>query len=96
MVSAMLANIRTNEKRRAHTDFTVYTVAAVETAGVLTDLYRPGIFREPIPTAHNVFIPWDAYRYHPRALAVTEVMELQGMEPVTPRRWSPLCGDQRP
>ncbi|MEV2269221.1 hypothetical protein [Nonomuraea africana] len=65
-------------------DFTVYTVAAVETAGVLADLYRPGIFREPIPTAHNVFVPWDAHRYRPRALAVAEVVELHGMEPVDP------------
>ncbi|MET7337092.1 hypothetical protein [Nonomuraea sp. NPDC005650] len=63
-------------------DFTLYTVRAVETVGVLADLYRPGIFREPIPTAHNVFVPWDAPRYHPRTLAVAQVLELHGMKPM--------------
>ncbi|MGW2213603.1 hypothetical protein ACWCSD_01335 [Nonomuraea sp. NPDC001684] len=65
-------------------DFTLYTVRAVESVGVLADLYRPGIFREPILTSHNVFISWDAPRYHPRALAVAKVLELHGMKHVGP------------
>ncbi|MFD1539032.1 hypothetical protein [Nonomuraea guangzhouensis] len=71
-------------------DFTLYTVRAVETVGVLADLYRPGVFREPIPTAHNVFVPWDAPRYHPRTLAVAQVLELHGMKSV-----GPLLGHMR-
>ncbi|MFI7105620.1 hypothetical protein ACIBK9_04880 [Nonomuraea sp. NPDC050227] len=66
------------------TEFTLYTVRAVESVGVLADLYRPGIFHEPIPTAHNVFVPWDAPRYHPRTLAVAQVLELRGMKLIGP------------
>ncbi|MET9241063.1 hypothetical protein [Nonomuraea sp. NPDC003709] len=65
-------------------DFTLYTVRAVESAGVLADLYRPGIFHEPVLTAHNAFVSWDAPQYHPRTLAVAKVLELHGMKQVGP------------
>lgn len=62
-------------------DFAIYTVAAVESAGVLADLYRPAI---PLPTLsrQNVFVAWDAIAYHARALATSQVLELRGMKPV--------------
>jgi hypothetical protein len=61
-------------------DFTVYTVSNVRSAGVLADLYRPGMLRSLEPAGHNVFIAWDNYPRHPYALAAAQVVELRGMK----------------
>jgi hypothetical protein len=63
-------------------DFALYTVAAVESAGVLADKYRPGAGRTVIPTDRNVFVGWDWREHHARALAVAHVVELRGMKRV--------------
>ncbi|TMR88202.1 hypothetical protein [Nonomuraea basaltis] len=66
-------------------DFALYTVAERVSAGVLADLYQPGILSEvPILSKHNVFVAWDAHRYHGCALAVAQVVELRGMISVSP------------
>ncbi|GAA1630821.1 hypothetical protein GCM10009733_029490 [Nonomuraea maheshkhaliensis] len=65
-----------------HEDFSLYTVTAARSAGVLADLYRPGVFSAVTLTAHNVFVAWDDFQHHPFALAVAQVVELQGMETV--------------
>ncbi|TMR91301.1 hypothetical protein [Nonomuraea basaltis] len=65
-------------------DFAVYTVAGAMSAGVLADLYEPGIIAyQPVLTKHNVFVAWDAHRHHGAALAVAQVVELHGMKPVS-------------
>lgn len=53
---------------------TVCTVGRVEPAGVLADLYQPS----PVPTltAHDVYVSWDAFAHHPRALATSQVVRL--------------------
>ncbi|MFE3448151.1 hypothetical protein ACFXJ8_04370 [Nonomuraea sp. NPDC059194] len=61
-------------------DFTFYTVASTTSAGVLSDLYDHGICDRPILAKHNVFVAWDAVRYHAYALAVAQVVELHGMK----------------
>ncbi|WP_327583373.1 hypothetical protein OHA25_47245 [Nonomuraea sp. NBC_00507] len=59
------------------------TVASVTSAGVLADLYAPGIDpMVPMLTHHNAFVAWDAHRYHACALAVAQVVELHGMKRV--------------
>lgn len=61
-------------------DFAVFTVARVMSAGVLADLYAVGVDPlVPMLTDHNVFVAWDAHRYHRYALAVAHVVELHGM-----------------
>lgn len=66
-------------------DFAIYTVADTTSAGVLADLYVPGIIAyQPTLDQHNVFVAWDAIRYHASSLAVAQVVELQGMTPVEP------------
>ncbi|MEV0619337.1 hypothetical protein AB0I81_38885 [Nonomuraea sp. NPDC050404] len=59
---------------------TLWTVASITSAGVLADLYAPGI--DPLGvvlTDEKVFVAWDAHRYHGSALAGAEVVELHGM-----------------
>ncbi|PRX65266.1 hypothetical protein B0I32_10726 [Nonomuraea fuscirosea] len=63
-------------------DFTVFTVTAARSVGVLADLYRPGLFDTVMPTAHNVFVAWDDFQHHPYALATAQVVELHGMQAV--------------
>ncbi|TMR90370.1 hypothetical protein [Nonomuraea basaltis] len=65
-------------------DFTLYTVAGRTSAGVLADMYRPGLVRAIEPTAHMVFVAWDDYTHHPFALALCQVVELHGMRPISP------------
>ncbi|TMR15500.1 hypothetical protein ETD86_26940 [Nonomuraea turkmeniaca] len=62
-------------------DFNIHTVAGRTSAGVLADLYAPGIDPiVPVLTNHNVFVAWDAIRYHASALATSHVVELHGMK----------------
>lgn len=63
-------------------DFSLYTVAAATSVGVLGDLYDPDPFGLPTLAKHNVFVAWDAHRYHPSCLAVAQVVELHGMKRV--------------
>ncbi|QFY09658.1 hypothetical protein GBF35_26050 [Nonomuraea phyllanthi] len=63
-------------------DFAVYRVGYVTPAGVLADLYRPGVLRNLEPFGHNMFVAWDDYTHHPYALAAAQVVELHGMQPV--------------
>ncbi|WP_113700634.1 hypothetical protein [Nonomuraea lactucae] len=63
-------------------DFTLYTVTAAQSAGVLADLYRPGVLRTVTLAAHNVFVGWDNFQHHPYALAAAQVVELHGMKTV--------------
>lgn len=65
-----------------HESHIVCTVIGVRPAGVLADMYRPSMLRELELTAHNVFVGWDGYPHHPYALAVAQVVELQGMRPL--------------
>ncbi|MGP3913734.1 hypothetical protein [Nonomuraea sp. 10N515B] len=65
-------------------DFAVYQVASVTSAGVLADLYRPGVLRTLEPAGHNMFVAWDDYQHHPYALAAAQLVELHGMEPISP------------
>ncbi|MEQ4718354.1 hypothetical protein [Nonomuraea sp. B19D2] len=65
-------------------DFSLYTVAMATPAGVLADMYRPGILRGLEPAGHNVFVAWDDYQHHRYALAAAQVVELHGMQPVCP------------
>ncbi|WP_147268149.1 hypothetical protein [Spongiactinospora rosea] len=65
-------------------DSALFTVTTVRPAGVLADLYRPGVAHEPKPAGHNVFVAWDDFRYHRCALAVAQVVELHGMRPTAP------------
>jgi hypothetical protein len=61
----------------------LHTVTSATSVGVLADMYEPGLFSErPVLARHNVFIAWDAHRYHPCALATSQVLELHGMKPV--------------
>lgn len=64
-------------------DCALFTVGSVTSAGVLADIYEPGF--NPlitVRTKHNVFVAWDAHRYHGRALAVTHMVELHDMKAV--------------
>ncbi|MEQ4718136.1 hypothetical protein [Nonomuraea sp. B19D2] len=56
------------------------TVTSVKPAGVLADVYAPGIARAGVLTAHNAFVGWDWHEFHHRALAVAQVVELHGMQ----------------
>ncbi len=58
------------------------TVKEVRPAGVLADMYRPGLLRDVEPTGLNVFVAWDDYLHHPYALATSQVVELNGMRSV--------------
>jgi hypothetical protein len=58
------------------------TVAGVRPAGVLADLYRPGVLRALMSTTRNVFVAWDDYQHHRYALATSQVVELQGIRSV--------------
>ncbi|MGI5273111.1 hypothetical protein ACQEUU_37825 [Nonomuraea sp. CA-218870] len=58
----------------------VCTAERVVSAGVLADMYEPGPGLAPRPTAHNVYIAWDAFSRHPRALATSQVVQLYGVE----------------
>ncbi|MGR6915362.1 hypothetical protein ACU635_14050 [[Actinomadura] parvosata] len=58
------------------------TVEGVKPAGVLADMYRPGIVRTLESTGRNVFVAWDDYQHHPYALATSQMVELQGIRPV--------------
>ncbi|MDX3101771.1 hypothetical protein [Nonomuraea angiospora] len=62
--------------------FAIYTVTGFESAGVLADTYKSGDFGLPTLSRKNVFIAWDAHRYHASALAVAQMVELHGMRPV--------------
>lgn len=62
-------------------DFTVYTVDSVTSAGVMADLYVPGVIG-PVLSRHNVFIAWDAIGFHACTLATAQMVELHGMKPV--------------
>ncbi|SEN89375.1 hypothetical protein [Nonomuraea pusilla] len=59
----------------------IYTVAEVEPSGVLADMYEPGpgLLPIPVPGKRNVYVAWDAFSYHARALAVAQVVHLYGM-----------------
>ena len=63
---------------------TIYTVAQVEPAGVMADMYKPRLDMTPVLTNHNVFIAWDAFSRHPRTLATSQIVQLHGMEPEFP------------
>jgi hypothetical protein len=77
-------------------DFALYAVAERVSAGVLANLYQPGILTEvPILSKHNVFVAWDAHRYHGCALAVAQVVELRGMIPYVPLDGPLLSGGRR-
>lgn len=73
-------------------NFLLCTVAGVTSAGVLADTYKPlglpypyaGPILNPVLAEHNVFVAWDAHRYHATALAVAQVVELHDIRPVTP------------
>lgn len=56
----------------------VCTVSETEAAGVLADMYVPGA-GGPELSVHNVFVAWDAFAYHPRALATSQVVQLHGV-----------------
>ncbi|MFI7706550.1 hypothetical protein [Nonomuraea sp. NPDC049480] len=58
------------------------TVKQVRPAGVLADMYRPGLLRTLEPTGLNVFVAWDDYQRHRYALATSQVIELHGMRSV--------------
>lgn len=60
------------------------TVASVKPAGVLADVYAPGVAGSGFLTDHNAFVSWGWPEFHPRALAVAQVVELHGMELLTP------------
>ncbi|MGW6505543.1 hypothetical protein [Nonomuraea angiospora] len=62
-------------------NFVVYTVAEFKSVGVLADMYRPGLARQMVRTEKNVFVGWGWHEHHRRALAVAQVVELQGMRP---------------
>ncbi|MFI7640612.1 hypothetical protein [Nonomuraea sp. NPDC049400] len=63
-------------------DFSVYTVAAFKSVGVLADMYRTGIAQKMVRTEKNVFVGWGWYEHHRHALAVAQVVELYGMQQV--------------
>ncbi|MET8005111.1 hypothetical protein [Nonomuraea glycinis] len=64
-------------------DAALHIVTSAVSVGVLADLYEPGVFSEqPVLARHNVFVAWDAHRYHASALATSQVVELHGMTPV--------------
>lgn len=63
-------------------DFTLYTATAARNVGVLADLYRPGVLSAVTLAAHNVFVGWEDFHLHHRALAVAQVVELSGMKTV--------------
>lgn len=65
-------------------DFTLYTVASTTSAGVLADVYAPGVAGSGFLTKHNAFVSWGWPEFHPRALAVAQVIELHGMKLLTP------------
>lgn len=65
-----------------HEHFSLYTVTAVRSVGVLADLYRPGVFSPVTLVAHNVFVGWDDFQHHPYALATAQVVELCGMKQI--------------
>ncbi|MFI6179737.1 hypothetical protein ACIA8R_29630 [Nonomuraea sp. NPDC051191] len=58
---------------------TAYTVARTEPAGVLADLFRPGVLG-PVREAKNVFVGWDEFARHPVALAKQMVVHLVDMQ----------------
>ncbi len=61
---------------------TLHTVTSATSAGVLADLYGPAVFSDrPVLARQNIFIAWDAHRYHASALATSQVIELHGMRP---------------
>lgn len=61
-------------------DSALCAVTRTVSAGVLADLYQPrGLAVVPSLSRHHVFVAWDAHRYHGRALAVAQVLELRGM-----------------
>ncbi|RSN12771.1 hypothetical protein DMB42_11370 [Nonomuraea sp. WAC 01424] len=60
-------------------DFSLYTVASIRSVGVLADMYECGLFSLPALAKRNVFVAWDAHRYHSSALAVAHMVELHGM-----------------
>lgn len=62
------------------TDPILCTVTSVKSAGVLADVYAPGIAGRPVLTDHNAFVGWDWHMFHPRALAVAQVVELFDMK----------------
>ncbi|MFI7135116.1 hypothetical protein ACIBQ1_56305 [Nonomuraea sp. NPDC050153] len=62
-------------------DFAVYTVADTTSAGVLADTYVPAV-AGPFLSRHNVFVAWDAHRYHASTLAVAQMVELHDMRPI--------------
>ncbi|MBT2232192.1 hypothetical protein [Nonomuraea sp. NEAU-A123] len=63
--------------------FGLVTAVGVESAGVLADMYRPGLLPGTLmPTAHNVFVSWDDSTHHPHALATSQVVELRGLRSV--------------
>ncbi|MET7331499.1 hypothetical protein [Nonomuraea sp. NPDC005650] len=64
---------------------TLCTVETALSAGVLADLYRPITPDLPRLWKHNVYVAWDAIRYHPFALAAAQVVELHGMRPIDAR-----------
>lgn len=52
----------------------------VRSAGVLADVYAPGIAGEGALTDRNAFIGWDWTEFHHRSLAVAQVVELRGLK----------------
>jgi hypothetical protein len=65
-------------------DAALHIVTSAASVGVLADLYGPSVFSEqPVLAQHNVFVAWDAHRYHASALATSQVVELHGMMPVS-------------
>lgn len=46
-------------------------------------LYEPSVISEqPVLARHNVFVSWDAHRYHAFAPATSQVVEPRSMTPV--------------
>lgn len=59
----------------------VCTAEKAASAGVLADMYEPSPGLAPVLTAHNVFVAWEAFSRHPRALATSQVVQLYDIQP---------------
>ena len=69
------------------------TVGDVTSAGVLADIYQPmPDTGQPVPCLRNAFVAWSDHIWHAGALAVAQVVDLHGIEPVGLRDGPALHG----
>ncbi|WP_424533212.1 hypothetical protein ACOZ38_22840 [Sphaerisporangium viridialbum] len=59
----------------------VYTAAYSEPAGVLADVFEPGVGGAARRTGHNVFVGFDEFALHPYVLATRMAVKLHDMRP---------------